>query len=68
MECNYKPSDKWEYGFHTTCEAFVYYFPYDDKMPTKCVSKQDVQEVKAAINPLINPDKNVIFSEVFIYI
>ena len=44
MECNYKPSDKWEYGFHTTCEAFVYYFPYDDRIPTKCVSKRDVEE------------------------
>ena len=61
-ECNYKPSDKWEYGFHTTCEAFVYYFPYDDKMPTKCVSKQDEQQVKAALHPL----NNKISSEVFI--
>ena len=66
-ECNYKPSDKWEYGFHTTCEAFVYYFPYDDKVPTKCVSKRDVQEVKAELklDQLDYPDKNLISAKVF---
>ena len=48
-ECSYKPSGKWEYGFHTACEAFVYYYPYNEKMPTKCVSQPDENEVKKAI-------------------
>ena len=35
-------------------------------MPTKCVSKQDVQEVKAAIDPLDNRRVFPLNSEVFI--
>ena len=38
-ECTFKPNKNWRYGFHTTCEAFVYYFPYNKTIPTKCVSK-----------------------------
>ena len=38
-ECTFKPNKNWRYGFHTTCEAFVYYFPYNETIPTKCVSK-----------------------------
>ena len=48
-ECSYKPSGKWEYGFHISCEAYVYYFPYNKSVPTKCVSQPDEQKVKTTI-------------------
>ena len=52
IECSYKPSGKWEYGFHTSCEAYVYYFPYNKTIPTKCVSQPDETKVKTAIKEI----------------
>ena len=51
-ECSDKPSGKWEYGFHISCEAYLYYFPYNKTVPTKCVSQPDEKKVKAAIKDI----------------
>ena len=48
-ECSFKPSGRWEYGFHISCEAYVYYFPYNKTVPTKCVSQPDEKKVKTTI-------------------
>ena len=53
-ECIYKRDKNWTYGFHTTCEAFVYYFPYNETIPTKCVSKPNEDKFKHVIEKLSN--------------
>ena len=49
-ECIFKPAKNWTYGFQTSCEAYVYYYPYNEAIPTKCVSQPDEDAVKLAIN------------------
>ena len=49
-ECIFKPATNWTYGFQTSCEAYVYYYPYNEAIPTKCVSQPDEDMVKFAIN------------------
>ena len=49
-ECIFKPAQNWTYGFQTSCEAYVYYYPYNETIPTKCVSQPDGYAVKSAIN------------------
>ena len=51
-ECIYKRDKNWTYEFHTTCEAFVYYFPYNETIPTKCVSKPNEAKFKYNIAKL----------------
>jgi len=53
-ECTYKLGNSWKHGFHTSCEAFVYYYPYHNKMPSKCVSQPDETKVKTAIKTAFN--------------
>ena len=65
-ECTFKPNKNWTYGFHTTCEAFVYYFPYNETIPTKCVSKPDEDRFKYVINSIM-PQCNIT-ERVFIWI
>ena len=62
-ECTYKLGNSWKHGFHTSCEAFVYYYPYHDKMPSKCVSQPDETKVKTAIKTAFN----ITLPEVFIF-
>ena len=50
MECIFKPAKNWTYGFQTSCEAYIYYYPYNKAIPTKCVSQPDDDAVKYALN------------------
>jgi len=49
-ECIFKPGKNWTYGFQTSCEAYVYYYPYNAATPTKCVSQPDENAVKSVIH------------------
>ena len=62
-ECIFKPAQKWTYGFQTSCEAYVYYYPYNELKPTKCVSQPDETKVKTAIKTAFN----ITLPEVFIF-
>ena len=61
-ECTYKLGNSWKHGFYTSCEAFVYYYPYNKKMASKCVSQPDETKVKTAINSVFN----ITLPEVFV--
>ena len=60
-ECTYKLGNSWKHGFHTSCEAFVYYYPYHNKMPTKCVSGPDENKVETAIQTVFNTTLSMVF-------
>ena len=49
-ECIFKPAENWTYGFQTSCEAYVYYYPYNEARPTKCASKPEDYAVQSGIN------------------
>ena len=53
-ECTYKLGNSWQYGFQTNCEAYVYYFPYNQRVPEKCVSSPDENQIENAVQSIFN--------------
>ena len=53
-ECTYKLQNSWQHGFQTNCEAFAYYYPYNQTVPAKCVSSPDEGAIESAVQSVFN--------------